>query len=229
MRISYTCPSCGATGSVDDSLAGRSGRCRHCRFQFTIPQESGSVEAESYALETPVEPVAKAPLMAGGLSTEPGSTFRKARGKEQKADDRFRPRSRRGQSSGSSSRKKEGRFTEDSVWAVLRWFPRLGLAIIPILLAAALIMPGGLTFVGWLLVLVGTLMVLVGYAAGAYGAFSEDFLYGFLFVAIPFYAAYYILTRWDDLWPWFLCSTLGTGLVLFGTQCLQWSGALVVP
>ena len=65
-------------------------------------------------------------------------------------------------------------------------------------------------------------MVLVGFGAGAYGAFREDVLYGFLYLAIPLYTAYYIVTRWDDLWTWFACSTLGVGLVLltsfrFGT------------
>jgi hypothetical protein len=65
---------------------------------------------------------------------------------------------------------------------------------------------------------------LLGYAAGAYGAFCEDFLYGFLYLVIPLYTAYYLVTRWEDLWRWFACSTTGVGLVLFGTQLLRWSG-----
>ena len=64
----------------------------------------------------------------------------------------------------------------------------------------------------------------LGYAAGAYGAFCEDFLYGFLYLVIPLYTAYYLVTRWEDLWRWFACSTTGVGLVLFGTQLLLWSG-----
>jgi hypothetical protein len=35
---------------------------------------------------------------------------------------------------------------------------------------------------------------------------------------------YYLVTRWDDLWRWFACSTAGVGLVLVGTEILWWSG-----
>jgi hypothetical protein len=92
------------------------------------------------------------------------------------------------------------------------------------LLATALIAPGGLMLSGSIVLLLGTVLVIVGYLAGAYGAFSEDFLYGFLYLVIPLYTAYYLLTRWDDLWRWFVCSTAGVGLVLLGTEMLRWSG-----
>ena len=59
---------------------------------------------------------------------------------------------------------------------------------------------------------VGGLLVPVGYFAGAYGAFCEDVLYGFLYLAIPLYAGYYLVTRWEDLWIWLTCSTRGSGL-----------------
>jgi hypothetical protein len=65
---------------------------------------------------------------------------------------------------------------------------------------------------------------LLGWGAGAFGAFSEDLLYGLLYVLIPLYSAYYLVTRWDDLWRWFACSTAGVGLVLVGTEILRWSG-----
>ena len=61
--------------------------------------------------------------------------------------------------------------------------------------------------------------------AGAYGAFREDFLYGVLYLAIPLYTAYYLVTRWDDLRVWFACSTAGVALVLLGTEVIRWSGA----
>ncbi len=67
-------------------------------------------------------------------------------------------------------------------------------------------------------------MVLVGFGAGAYGAFSEDFLYGVLYLVIPLYTAYYLVTRWDDLWVWFACSTAGVALVLLGTEMVRWAG-----
>ena len=47
-----------------------------------------------------------------------------------------------------------------------------------------------------------------------------------LYAAFPLYTAYYIVTRWDDLWTWFAGSTVGVGLVLLGTEMVRWSGAL---
>ena len=73
-----------------------------------------------------------------------------------------------------------------------------------------------------MLAIVGALMVLVGYGAGAYGAFSEDVIYGILYVLIPLLTGYYIVTRWDDLWVWFACST--GRLIVLGTGVLQWGG-----
>jgi hypothetical protein len=56
---------------------------------------------------------------------------------------------------------------------------------------------------------VGILLVLCGYGLGAYVAFTEDSLYGWLFLFIPFYAAYYIVTHWDDMWLSFVPMTAG--------------------
>ena len=41
---------------------------------------------------------------------------------------------------------------------------------------------------------------------------------------IPLYTAYYMVTRWDDLWVWFACSTAGVALVLLGTEMVRWGG-----
>ena len=93
------------------------------------------------------------------------------------------------------------------------------------LLATALFVPRGVAIAGSAMIILGMAMVLVGYAAGAYGAFSEDFLYGFFYLVIPLYTAYYLVTRWDDLRGWFALSTAGVGLVLLGTEVIRWSGA----
>ena len=73
---------------------------------------------------------------------------------------------------------------------------------------------------------IGCAMILVGFGVGAYGTFSEDFLYGFLYLVIPFYTAYYMVTRWDDLWVWFACMTSGVGLVLVGIEMARWGGVV---
>lgn len=88
----------------------------------------------------------------------------------------------------------------------------------------ALLAPRGTWIAGCVLVALGGVLVPLGYFAGAYGAFREDFLYGFLYLVIPLYAAYYLVTRWEDLWPWFACSTAGVGLVWLGTELVRWGG-----
>ena len=59
---------------------------------------------------------------------------------------------------------------------------------------------------------------------GLYAAFQEDSLYGCLYMIIPLYTAYYIVTRWDELWICFACSTVGFGIVLLGTEMIRWAG-----
>jgi hypothetical protein len=95
-------------------------------------------------------------------------------------------------------------------------------------LAAILIfVPNGSLIAGCALMAVGSAMVLAGFAVGAYAAFCEDFLYGFLYLLIPLYTAYYMITRWDDLWFWFACSTAGVALVWLGTELARWGGVVV--
>ena len=58
MKIPFACPSCGAGGTVDASLIGRNGRCKHCGHRFTIP-DPADTETQGYAIaEAPKERVA---------------------------------------------------------------------------------------------------------------------------------------------------------------------------
>ena len=98
----------------------------------------------------------------------------------------------------------------------ITWLIRVGVAFVLILTAIALLAPHGTWLAGCILVGTGGILILVGHLAGAYGAFSEDFLYGFFYLVIPLYTAYYIVTRWDDMWVWFTCSTVGVGLSMAG-------------
>ena len=52
MKVLFSCPSCGVSGSVDESFAGRQVRCNQCRHRFPIPAP-GSVEPDGYALDAP--------------------------------------------------------------------------------------------------------------------------------------------------------------------------------
>ena len=215
MKVSFSCPSCGVSGSVDESFAGRQVRCNQCRYRFPIPS-LGSVEPDGYALDAPEPEESAFPQTPMGRPSE--SVFAPTRSDE--PEDRARRRARKRPA--ISPRKPKRPEREGFAWGT--WLIRFGVAAVVILFLIAMIAPGGVVLVGRVLLIAGMGMVLLGWGAGAFGAFSEDLLYGLLYVLIPLYTAYYLVTRWDDLWRWFACSTAGVGIVLIGTQILRWSG-----
>lgn len=214
MKIPFDCPSCGAAGAVDESFAGKQVRCKQCNHRFAVPTP-GVMDDGGYGLIEPSRnPAAK--VVATGLDT--GPVFVRSRGDEPSAV--LSPRKPRNVKSKSKRRRSEN----ESEFPWKTWLIRLGVVGVIAWLGTALIAPNGLILAGSAAIILGCLMVLVGYAAGAYGAFCEDFLYGFFYLVFPLYTAYYIVTRWFDLWRWFTGSTVGFGLVLIGTQMLRWAG-----
>jgi hypothetical protein len=216
MTIRFACPNCAVTGSVDASAAGKLARCKYCGHRFTIPIPGAAAEPDVYALEEPVEE-------SGGVEyavKDPfqDATFTAARGDEPTATAPRRPK----RAAPRSQPRTAGKRASRSAWpARLGW---VGGALVIAIAAVALLAPNGLLIAACIVIALGCVMILVGYAAGAYGAFSEDFLYGFLYLVIPLYTAYYMVTRWEDLWVWFLCMTSGVGLVLLGIEMARWGG-----
>jgi hypothetical protein len=215
MKVSFACPSCGVSGSVDESFAGRQVRCNQCQYRFPIPAP-GSVEPDGYALDAPEPKESTFAPMSTDRPTE--SVFAPTLSDE--PEDKFRRRSARRLT--PPSRKPKRRESGGFGWRT--WLIRVGIAAVVVLFLIAVIAPGGVVIVGRVLLIAGMGMVILGWGAGAFGAFSEDLLYGLLYVLIPLYTAYYLVTRWDDLWRWFACSTTGVGLVVVGTEILRWSG-----
>ncbi|SIO28266.1 MJ0042 family finger-like domain-containing protein [Singulisphaera sp. GP187] len=218
MKIPLTCPACGATSTVDAAFSGRQGRCKQCNHRFMIPK-SGESHPETYTLDEPAE----APVDAAEIGLEPTSTFIRARGDEPSAF--TTRRKRRPIEPAASPRPRRDREREPGfAWG--KWLSRVGGSTVLVLAAIALLAPRGPILVGFVLLALGSLMIVLGFGAGAYGAFREDMLYGMLYLAIPLYTAYYIVTRWDDLWIWFACSTAGVGLIMLGTELLRWNGVI---
>jgi predicted Zn finger-like uncharacterized protein len=212
MKISFACPFCAAAGAVDASAAGRQARCKHCGHRFTIPG-AGELGSEGYMLEEPDEPAVG--LAAMGPSQ--GSTFVSHRGGEDATTTR-KPGRTASESTRKAPRKKAARFP----WQT--WLVRSGIATAIAFAAIALLAPKGTLIAGCALLVLGMVLVLVGYGVGAYGAFQEDFIYGFFYLVFGLYTAYYVVTRWEDMWIWFACSTAGVGLVLLGTWMLGLAG-----
>ncbi len=211
MKFPFTCPSCGFSGSLDAASAGKTIRCKHCGHRSTAP-EAGEPEASVYMLEAPAAETpgefARAPAGDSAFVPNPehGATSAPPpRGKPRKA-----PR--------SVARKRGADFA----WP--KWLIGFAVTTTLALVAVSIFVPSGKLITACAVIVIGSAMLLLGYFVGAYGAFREDFLYGLLYLLIPLYTAYYIVTRWDDLWVWCTCSTAGVGLILFGAQIARWSG-----
>ncbi|WP_435008108.1 hypothetical protein P12x_005383 [Tundrisphaera lichenicola] len=198
---------------MDETFAGRQVRCKQCQYRFAIPVP-GEFAPDGYALEEPEAQPDRAEAIAVARP-DSGSVYAPTRRDQPAAKPRKRPAS-------APSKKRERPEGPDIAWGA--WLIRIGVVGSVALALIAMFAPRGMMIVGGTLLIVGSLMILAGYFAGAYGAFSEDFLYGFLYLVIPFYAGYYLVTRWDDLWRWFACATGGIVLISAGGAILRAAG-----
>jgi hypothetical protein len=207
MPITFACPRCGKSYSVDPALAGRSGKCKACGRPMTIPTfyDDGidTIATEGYDLSEPVAaaaPEEQTVFVAAGRDPDARSHPRRC----QRPSDRTRPERIRPEYDDPF----HVRHRVSLIGAPLVFLAALGLT-------AALVTNGTL-IAACVLAGLGALLILVGYSVGFWAAFREDSLYAFFYCVFPPYAAYYILTRFEDLWPWFLAMTVGAGLVTVG-------------
>ncbi len=207
MAIAFSCPRCGKRYTVDSALAGRKGRCKDCGRSMTIPNfaddADDTIAVEGYDLSEPM------PVAAGA---EAGSVFVRA------GIDPEVPRTSRTRRPASATMERRSRREDDEA-TVARRLRVLIAAPIVLLIGLglmALIVPKGTLIAACILIGVGGLLILAGFGVGLWAAWREDLLYGFGYAFFPPYTAYYILTRFEDLWPWFLAMTLGAGLVTVG-------------
>jgi len=214
MKVPFTCPACGAAGSLDATHAGKIVRCKHCGCRSAVPKV-GEPESDVYTLDEPTAEkggdMARIPV--------PDSVFVASRG-----DDTTRaPRPRRPARTAPRSIAHE----RDADFAGRTRLIGGGAAGVIALGAVSVLAPRGTLIAGCVVILIGSAMLMTGFFVGAYAAFREDFLYGFLYLVVPLYTAYYLVTRWDDLWVWFACSTVGVGLILLGTEIVRWAEVAV--
>jgi hypothetical protein len=215
MKIPFACPSCNATGSADAAFIGRQVRCKHCGTRFAIP-DPDDPDADVYALEG----ASDAPAQDDSASEAQSTFFVPSRGDGTPGDKTRKKRSETGLTP-KRTRKERPTFP----WlTLLAWS---AIVFVIVLALIVLLAPQGTLIAGCVLMGIGSVLLLAGYGAGAYGAFCEDFLYGFLYLVIPLYTAYYMATRWEDLWVWLTCSTAGVGLILIGVEVVRWAGVAV--
>ena len=98
----------------------------------------------------------------------------------------------------------------------------ISVGVVAVVLALlTVLMPTARKPVGVAIALPGLLLCLYGYASAVYIAFTEDDLYGWLCLLFPFYAAYYVVSRWDDMRSRLIMVVAGLVMLTIGGRMLE--------
>jgi hypothetical protein len=90
-----------------------------------------------------------------------------------------------------------------------------------VLALTALLLPSARSGVGRVIALSGLAVLFYGYASGAYIAFTEDDLFGWLYLLLPPFAAYYFVSRWDEMRSRLVLVFIGLALLSGGGRLLE--------
>jgi len=211
MKIPVICARCGKRYEVDRAFAGKTGKCATCGARMTIPDEDqaasvGSSEPDAYQLDE-------------GRDNEQSTSFTPIRGSDVLEEPHPRRRVKK-RNPASSSRKPEDPARSHPAFSGRATL--IGLAsVVLILVIIAIVVPGTRLNIGRVLALAGLIVFVYGYGSGAYIAFTEDDLYGWLYLLLPPYAAYYFVSRWDDMSSRLVMLVLGLALLAGGGRLLE--------
>ncbi len=208
MKIPVTCEGCQRRYEADNGFAGKTVKCGNCGKLISIPFPAGgfSQDHDEYQLGDPHKPAPTTFLP----STE--------RYKEPRAGGQGRSKTRKKPARRSTKR---DRGSDDSRFVLS---PAIIISLIAVAIMLALVavfVPGARKTVGVALALPGLVLCLYGYASGIYIAFTEDDLYGWLCLLFPFYAAYYIVSRWDEMRSRLIMVGVGLTLLAVGGRFLE--------
>lgn len=181
------CGECGASHKLADDSAGRRFRCNHCRAAVTVPGRRAGTRTKSRSQSSPRRK--SRPPRRESMSEDFEDD-----GDDQDFDRSPRRRSRRRQTRGPS-RSSDSVFNSyadnPAYWLGLPF----GLALCVSLLAwlspaAGWIVGIGVIVICGIIATVSGLHILVQ-------AFQESAVCGFMMLFVPFYALFYLVTRWD--------------------------------
>ena len=206
------CGGCHRRYEVNERYAGKTVKCAYCGQPMPIPvakpvgfSPASAPAHDEYQLGEPVE-------------TEP-SAFQASperRREEQAArSDRPRKNTRKRSKKRESERAGLGEYFSLRVMLI-----SVGVAAVVLALLTVL-MPTARKPVGVAIALPGLLLCLYGYSSAVYIAFTEDDLYGWLCLLFPFYAAYYVVSRWDDMRSRLIMVVAGLVMLAIGARMLE--------
>jgi DNA-directed RNA polymerase subunit RPC12/RpoP len=211
MKIPVTCMRCNQRYDVDAAHAGKKAKCATCGERMVIPEMDST--------GSPPAPEADAYQLDGPHSLDESTSFTPAHGSANLEEPRPRRRTKK-QGGGSSGSKRADRASSQPNFS--RPITLIGLAVVlAIAVLIAVCVPGARMNVGRGVILAGLIIFLYGYGSGAYIAFTEDDLYGWLYLIFPPYAAYYFVSRWDDMSSRFAMLVVGLTLLTGGGRLLE--------
>jgi hypothetical protein len=212
MKIPVTCAGCGKNYEVDGAFVGKTGKCASCGELITIPGAEPAGAAPDtdpgvYPLGDPYE------FAQSTFSASPAT----ASSSRERGRDPGGIRKRVPKRSKTGGGRPAGSDQPASRRVIL-----ISLAgIIVVLALSAVFIPGARMVIGLVLASSGLLLCLYGYASGAYIAFTEDDLYGWLYLLFPFYTAYYFISRWDEMRSRLVMVVAGLALLVAGGRLLE--------
>jgi hypothetical protein len=212
MKTPVTCSGCHRQYEVDERFAGKTIKCAYCEKGMFVPVFEPDAPAPAPIVDE---------YEVGETEASAPSTFRFSRARSGEGRVKVQKRGRLKKKTASRSMRRDGgRETAES--AVSLPAILVGLAAIAVVVAlVAYVVPGARKSAGVTLALPGLLLCLYGYASGAYIAFTEDDLYGWLYLLFPFYAAYYVVSRWDEMRSRLIMVGVGLALLAIGGRFLE--------
>ena len=210
MKIPITCTRCGKRYEVDTAFAGKRGKCASCGEHMTIPDNDQAA---------PSQPESDAYQLDESHASEQATAFSPVKGIDDGEDGQIR---RRVKKRNSKSTPRRARDSARSPLALLSGTSLIGLGcVVFVLVFIAVFVPGARLNIGRAIALAGLILFFYGYGSGAYIAFTEDDLYGWLYLLFPPYAAYYYVSRWDEMNSRFVMLILGLAMLAGGGHLLE--------
>ncbi len=190
MTIQVTCDSCFMNYQLKDELAGRKVRCKQCQEIIEVPRPGAK-----RAIRT------EDPRDTDDGEDEPAEAPRApAPGRRKKK------KKKKAQSAGSSGFRTGGLIIAGIAFACLFVLMCLVGFFVP---AVQTVLGGGTALVGGGLLLVGGIGIIMA-------AFEEDVMCGVMYMVVPFYPLYFVITRFGDVWKMLLMQVGGTMLLVVG-------------
>jgi hypothetical protein len=212
MKIPVICASCGKRYEVDGAYAGKRGKCAACGARMTIPNEDHTADSP------PSDPDAY--QLDATHDGEDATFFTPATGSQSLEE--TPPRRRVKQKNSGSSGRNRRESARSPLASLSGRVTVIGLTCVTLVLVIlAVFVPDTRTNVGRAVALAGLILFVYGYGSGAYIAFTEDDLYGWLYLLFPPYAAYYFVSRWDEMSSRLVMLIVGLALLTGGGRLLE--------